>query len=361
MGIDLNRYRKKPNSTDIAKLAGVSQATVSRVLSGRDKVREATRLRVLKVIEEIGYRPNPFAQAMRTSQSRTVGVAVSRITNPIVPEILEGLAESFTAFDRRLVVWNTDSEGEDGLVQAIQSGILDGVIFTAASHQTRAMKVALESRTPVVSFNRYLRGAPCDQIVSTNFDGAAQIARYLVAHGRKRIAFVNGPLDRTTLADREAGFRDALTMAGMAIPASLYAQSDFVPAAFRQAAIDMMTSETPPDAIACGNDLIAIGVLNGLKSMGVRVPEDVWVTGFDGIEMTGWDLIDLTTMRQPIDVMASDAARALIDRIEGRHIQPKVIEYTTEFIVRGSTGNASAEPLQNRPAAPQKGGTSPVG
>ena len=340
MGKSLNTYRKKVNSTDIAKLAGVSQATVSRVLSGRDKVKESTRLRVLKVVNEIGYRPNPFAQAMRTSQSRTVGVAVSRITNPIVPEILEGLAESFAAFDRRLVVWNTDAEGEDGLVQGIQSGIVDGVIFTAASHQAKAIKVAMETQTPVVSFNRYLEGAACDQIVSTNFEGAARIARYLIRHGRRRIAFVNGPLDRTTLSDREAGFRHALAQAGFSIPTCLYAQSEFVPAAFRQAAIDMMSSNIPPDTIACGNDLIAIGVLNGLKSMGMQVPDDVWVTGFDGIEMTGWDVIDLTTMRQPIDVMAADAARALIDRIEGRYVQPKVIEYRTEFIVRGSTGRA---------------------
>lgn len=340
MDYDLNSYTKKLNSNDIAKLAGVSQATVSRVLSGRDKVKEATRLRVLKVIDEIGYSPNPFAQAMRTSQSHTVGVAVSRITNPIVPQILEALAENFTAFERRLVVWNTDSEGEDGLVQAIRSGTIDGVIFTAASHQTKAMKAALDAQMPVVSFNRYLAGAACDQIVSTNFEGAAQIARYLLSHGRNRIGFVNGPLDRTTLADREAGFRQALADTGRNIPPNLYAQSEFAPEAFRQAAIDLMASSTPPDAIACGNDLIAIGVLNGLKSIGVKVPQDVWVTGFDGIEMTGWDVIDLTTMRQPIDVMASDAARALIDRIEGRYIQPKVIEYRTEFIVRGSTTHA---------------------
>jgi LacI family transcriptional regulator len=336
----LNTKSKKLNSTDIAKLAGVSQATVSRVLSGHDTVKEATRQRVLKIIDEIGYRPNPFAQAMRTSQSRTVGVAVSRITNPIVPQILEALAHNFTAFERRLVVWNTDSEGEEGLIKVIQSGTIDGVIFTAASHQTKAIKVALDTQTPVVSFNRYLKGAACDQIVSTNYDGAAQIARYLVGHGRRRIGFVNGPLDRTTLADREAGFRQSLADAGQDLPDSLYAQAKFAPKAFRQAAIDMMTSGTPPDAIACGNDLIAIGVLNGLKSIGVRVPEDVWVTGFDGIEMTGWDVIDLTTMRQPIDVMAADAARALIDRIEGRFIQPKVIEYRTDFIVRGSTSHA---------------------
>lgn len=336
----MNTNAKKLSSVDIARLAGVSQATVSRVLSGAGKVKEATRQRVLKVIDEIGYRPNPFAQAMRTSQSRTVGVAVSRITNPIVPEILEALARNLTLHDRRLIVWNTDCEGQDGLVQAIETGTIDGVIFTAASHQVRAMKVALARNTPVVSINRYLEGAACDQVVSANFEGARRIARYLVAHGRKRIAFVNGPTDRTTLADREAGFRHELAEVGRDLPQALYVRSDFVNAAFRQAAIDMMALPEPPDAISCGNDLIAIGVLNGLRAAGLRVPHDVWVTGFDGIEMTGWDVIDLTTMRQPLGPMAADAARALINRIEGRYENPKVIEYQTEFVVRGSTAHA---------------------
>ncbi|MEM9629298.1 MAG: LacI family DNA-binding transcriptional regulator [Pseudomonadota bacterium] len=327
------------SSLDIARLAGVSQATVSRVLSGKGYVAEKTRSKVLKVVKDCGYRPNPFAQAMRTKQSSSVGVAVSRITNPIVPEILEALSNRLAEFGRRVVVWNTDAEGEEGVIGAIQQRSVDGVIFTAASQQGAAMRAALGGDLPVVSINRYLEDADCDQIVSTNFEGARALAKYLVASGRQRIAFINGPRNRTTLADREHGFRKGLSDAGLELTAPLYGQTTFSHDHFRRVAIEMMDQKAPPDAIACGNDLIAFAVLSGLKASGVSVPSDVWVTGFDGIEMSGWDVFDLTTMQQPLNLMASEAVEALINRIEDKKTKPRLIQFRTEFIPRGSTAH----------------------
>lgn len=317
---------------------------MSRVLSGNGYVSDKTRARVLKAVKDSGYQPNPFAQAMRTRQSGTVGVAVSRITNPIVPEILEALSHQFSARNRRLVVWNTDSQGEDAVLMAIRQNAVDGIIFTAASHQLNAMNAALESNIPTVSFNRYIEDARCDQVVSTNYEGAHTIARYLVDNGRQNIAFVNGPQDRTTLFDREHGFRAGLDQCGLELQPHYYARSDFSNAAFRQIAIDLMAQAKPPDAISCGNDVIAFAVLNGLKAVGANVPSDVWVTGFDGIEMAGWDVFDLTTMRQPLDDMAADAATALLNRIEGSTKEPKLIQYRTKFYPRGTTDNRPARP-----------------
>lgn len=317
----------------------MSQATVSRVLSGKGYVSEKTRLKVLKVVKDAGYRPNPFAQAMRTRQSGTVGVAVSRITNPVIPEILEALARTLTELGRRMVVWNTETEGQEGVIAAVRQGTVDGVIFTAASHQVKAMQAALDRDAPVVSINRYVEDVDCDQIVSTNFEGARRIARYLVQSGRRRIAFVNGPSDRPTLADREAGMRQGLAEEGMDLPDVLYGQTGFSHDHFRQVALDMMARPDPPDAIACGNDLIAFAVLSGLKAADAAVPDDVWVTGFDGVAMTGWDVFDLSTMRQPLEQMAADAVEALVDRIEGKKTRPRLIQYRTEFIARGSTAH----------------------
>lgn len=335
----MNTKSDNMSSTDIARRAGVSQATVSRVLSGNGYVSEKTRKKVEKLIQEMGYRPNPFARAMRTKQSGTVGVAVSRITNPIVPEILETLSQSFAAMDRRVVVWNTDAEGESGPIDAIRQGAVDGMVFTAASHQRACIQAALDEELPVVSFNRYLKDANCDQIVSTNFEGAREIAHYLVDNGRERIAFVNGPKDRTTLADREAGFRQGLNDRDRDLGERCYAAQSFEEGAFQAVITEMFDKGTPPDAIACGNDLIAFAVLNCLKVAGLRVPEDVWVTGFDGVAMASWPIIDLTTMRQPIEQMAADAAEALVRRIEGKSPSPKIIEYRAEFFPRGSTAN----------------------
>lgn len=339
--------KKRLNSMDIAALAGVSQATVSRVLSGAEGVKPATREKVMRVVKQQGYRPNAFAQGMRTNNASTVGVAVSRITNPIVPEILDELSRHFARNNRRVIVWNTDENGEESLIRAVGSGLVDGVVFTAASHQTDAVAAAVDVRLPIVSINRAIDDVPCDQVVSTNEDGARDVALYLSRCGKNRIAFVNGPKDRATLADRETGFLAGLGSVGLTLEPDLYFQRPFEPQVFRQLGMDIGTRADRPDAIACGNDLIAIQILNGLKAVGCRVPEDIWVIGFDGIEMSGWDIIDLTTVQQPIELMAKEAAQLLIDRIEGQRSDPEMLRYRTELKIRGTTANM-------RPGAPGK-------
>lgn len=335
----MNKSSKKLSSTDIARLAGVSQATVSRVLSGAGGVKPATRQKVMEIVQQKGYRPNVFAQGMRTNHSATVGVAVSRITNPIVPEILEELSRQFALHDRRVIVWNTDEQGEDSLIRAVGSGLIDGLVFTAASHQIAALKAAQNVGLPTVSINRAVDRVQCDQVVSTNEESAQEVARYLIRCGKTRLGFVNGPLDRTTLADREAGFRTALEDAGYPLDPRFYYQQEFRKHAFRQLGMDIGSSSVRPDALACGNDLIAIQILNGLKAVGCRVPEDLWIVGFDGIEMSGWDIIDLTTVQQPVDLMAKEAADLLLEQISGTRTVPKTRRFRSELVVRGSTDN----------------------
>ncbi|MEM9240517.1 MAG: LacI family DNA-binding transcriptional regulator [Pseudomonadota bacterium] len=335
----MNRFSKKLSSTDIAKLAGVSQATVSRVLSGGSGVKPATREKVMEIVRQKGYRPNVFAQGMRTNHSATVGVAVSRITNPIVPEILEELTRQFALHDRRVIVWNTDEQGEESLIRAVGSGLIDGLVCTAASHQITALQAAQNVGLPIVSINRAIDLVQCDQVVSTNEESAREVAHYLIRCGKTRLGFVNGPLDRTTLADREAGFRAVLDHAGHPLEDKFYYQQDFHKQAFRQFGMDIGSSDARPQAIACGNDLIAIQILNGLRAVGCRVPEDIWVVGFDGIEMSGWDIIDLTTVQQPVDLMAKEAADLLLEQISGTRMKPKVRRFRSELVIRGSTDN----------------------
>ncbi len=312
---------------------------MSRVLSGSAHVREETRERVLQVIRELNYQPNAFARAMKTKLSGTIGVVVSRITNPIVPEILLRLASRLTAHGRRMVVWNTDTEGEDGVANAIRQNVIDGLVFTAAGEGSAAMAAALDTGMPIATINRHVEGAPCDQIIGTNFDGARTLADYLTNSGRTRIAMVNGPLDRSTLRDRELGLRRGLRDAGLDLPDNYYASADFAHDAFRDLAMKMMDQTAPPDAIACGNDVIAFAVLCGLRAAGCSVPDDVWVTGFDGIEMSGWDVFDITTMRQPLDEMAAVAVESLLKRIERDQSEPRMIRFGTELVIRSTTAN----------------------
>lgn len=334
------------NSMDIARLAGVSQATVSRVLSGSASVRPETRARVLQVVKKSGYRPNSSARAMRTRKSGVVGVAVSRVTNPVVPEMLEALATRFSKLGQRMVVWNTDIEGASGVIDAILQGAVDGVVFTAASHQSDAIDTALGRNFPVVSLNRIMDGARYDQIVSANREGGQRLAAYLCRNDRRSIAFVNGPKDRPTLFERESGFTEEVERLGHSIPASRRLELQVFDDRIAAAAFELVRGPNPPDTIACGNDIAAIGVLNGLKRAGLNVPEDIWVTGFDGTEMSGWDIVNLTTMRQPILAMAADAAEAIMRRINGQFDEPRVIKYQTELVIRGSTAHAEEIPTE---------------
>ncbi len=236
----MHTYSQKLNSNDVARKAGVSQATVSRVLSGSSSVREETRNRVLAVIDELNYQPNAFARAMKTSLSGTVGVVVSRITNPIVPEILLHLANKLTGHGRQMVVWNTDTEGENGVVNAVRQRVVDGLIFTAAGEQSAAMQAAEKNGMPVACINRHVTDPGISQVAGHNLEGALTIADYLVSAGRKRIAMINGPLDRSTLAEREAGIRQGLAKAGRELPDQYYARSEFAHDKFRDLAISMM-------------------------------------------------------------------------------------------------------------------------
>lgn len=338
----MNTYARRPSSKDIARLAGVSQATVSRVMSGHPHVREETRERVLAVMRAANYQPNAMARAMKTQLSGTVGVVVSRITNPVVPEILQGLGVQLSRLGRHVIVWNTDSDGEDGVVSAIRQSVVEGLVFTAARAGSAALTAALEHRVSTVLLNRTVVDAACDQVSADNHGGAERLARYLVGAGRRRVALVNGPLDRSTLREREAGLRAGLAATGLGIAREHYVSAPFVHEVFRDSAMRMMALPEPPDVICCGNDVIAMGVLCGLRASGRRVPEDVWVTGFDGIEMAGWDLFDLTTVRQPMDRMVALAVERLVARQAAPERAPELTRFETELVVRGTTAHTPA-------------------
>ena len=336
----MKTYSSKPDSREIARRAGVSQATVSRVLSGGARVSEEMREKVLRVARELNYQPNVFARAMKTNRSDCIGVVVSRITNPIVPEVLIRLGENVASRGRRMVVWNADTEGQDRVIEAIRQKSVDGLVFTAASQRLAAMDAALDVGVPFISINRRVVGTRCDEVISRNREGGRAIVDYLVTSERTRLGMINGPSDRSTLADREAGVRDELEAHGLAFADGHYACVDFQHEAFRDCALQMMRASAPPEAIICGNDVIALAVLCGLRAGGFSAPEDVWVIGFDGIEMAGWDVFDLTTMEQPLDAMAVATIDQLVARIEGSVEPPRSVSFPTRLVIRGTTAHA---------------------
>ena len=209
----------------------------------------------------------------------------------------------------------------------------------------------------MVLVNRTVTGAACDQISSANFAGAAEAARYLLDAGRNQIAMIGGPTSASTAHEREEGLRSVVDTAPGA--RAEVVRGDFSHGTAYAIARELLSRREPPSAIFCVNDLTAFGVLDAARALGVRVPEDLWVIGFDDIPSAAWETFDLTSVRQPIDKMAAEAVSMLLARLAGASSPPRHQRFPCELVIRGTTGAArpqdASRPLPapaNLPARP---------
>lgn len=331
----------RPSTTghDVGRLAGVSQATVSRVLRGDPRVREETRARVLRVLAETRYEPNAAARAFKTSRTGSVGVVVARLSYQLYPLMLEAIGAQLVRRGLRMVVWDAEHEGDAPAARALRQGIVDGVILTAATHESAFLRDIAAPDAPVVLLNRTVEGYPSDQVSSDNLTGGERVADYLVGNGRERCALIGGIPRASTIRHREQGFRAGLTRAGIELAPHYRQQSDwFTHANGRDCARRLLELGQPPDAIFCVNDVLAAGAMDGARSLGVRVPEDLWIVGYDDIELASWGAYDLTTVRQPMDEMITHAIDALIGRIAEPDKPLSHRVFANELVIRSSTG-----------------------
>jgi len=325
-------------SKDTAKAAKVSQATVSRVLSGNTNVQPETRERVLAVIREMKYRPNGMARAMRTNRTGNIGVVVSRLANPLYPEMLQILGQELTEAGLRMVVWNTDETDEGAAASAVRESLVDGVIMTTATSLSTPLYEAVMMNAPVVLIHRVVEGWPCDQVSSDNTQGAISVADYVVKAGRKRIGLIEGAPLASTIRDRQSAFRSRLTELGRPLDPSLVIRVDsFSHKTGFDAASYLLDLAQPPDVMFCVNDVIALGARDAARARGVDVPGQLWLIGYDDIEMAAWPAFDLTTVRQPLKRMAHEAVALLRDRVSGASLDHSTVCLPTELVIRGST------------------------
>ncbi|MEJ7770932.1 MAG: LacI family DNA-binding transcriptional regulator [Geodermatophilaceae bacterium] len=342
-------------SRHVAQAAGVSQATVSRVLQGSDKVRDATRERVLEAVSRTGYSPNILARAMKTHRTGTIGVVVARITNPFYPEVLEALSAELARAGQNMVLWTSEGAGNVSALEAIRAGMADGVIFTTVTAESMPLQEALKRQAPLVMLNRSVEGLPCDQVTSDNVSGSRAIAEYFVAGGHRRLGFIGGPPRPSTSVERKRGFREGLASAGIPWDETLCRYGDFSHADGRAAIRELLSLDEPPTAVFCVNDLTGLGALDGARSLGRRIPQDVWLAGYDDIAMSAWDAFDLTTVRQPIAEMVALAVRMLLERIADPSLPPRHHRFPSELVARGSTGGKRAHSTPRPPLPSSKG------
>jgi LacI family transcriptional regulator len=325
-----------PTSYDVAKLAGVSQATVSRALSG-GTVSAQTRAKILEAAKTVGYVPNLGARAMKTGRVNTIGVVVADLRNPFYPEILDALTSYLDAAGKKVTLWNSDGPGNDAALEAINAGSVDGVIFTTVTEASAPLRAALRRHSPVVLINRTVETLGCDQVSSDNVAGGGTVADYLVDNGHREIAFIGGPSAASTARDRFRGFSERLTDAAVPLRPERILQGPFSHDFGYSATTQLLRSDNPPSAIFCSNDLVAFGALDAARAANVAVPADLWIVGYDDIAMSAWPAFDLTTVHQPSRTMAEAGARALLDRIDEPTAPYRTLTFRSHLVVRGST------------------------
>jgi LacI family transcriptional regulator len=328
-------------SHDIAREVGVSQSTVSRALRGDPRVDPATAARVLRVAERRGYSPNATARSLVTRRTRTIAVVVADIKNPFYPELVEALHEALGRSGYRMVLVNerTDTRGQAGLAELYRGGGADGAVFVSVTVEQRVVEMLTTSPVPSVLLNRDVDGVDVDRVMSDNHGGGAQVANLLHGLGHRRIAYVSGPENTSTSRDREAGFRRALEERGAAMDPALRRIGEFTHRSGYQWATDLLDRSDRPTAIFCANDVIAFGALDAARNLQIAVPAQVSIVGFDDIPMASWGAFSLTTVRQPLTDMARDAARILVERIEGHDgLERQRLVFPTHLVQRTTSG-----------------------
>ena len=327
----------KITSLQVAQRAGVSQSAVSRVFTPGASASARTAEKVRQAAADLGYRPNMMARAMITGKSRIIGLVVAYLDNQFYPLALQLLSKALQERGYHILVFSaSNSQGAaEEVMQELLDYQVDGII-TASVGMTNDLTMRCNvAGIPVVMFNRGQEGADISSVTSANKLGGKTVAEYLLSCGHRNIAHISGWSGSSTGRDRQAGFCAALAAAGMT-PQVIDGMFDRETAA--AATRTMMKGATPPDAIFVGNDHMAFAVLDTLRhELGLRVPEDVAVIGYDDVPLAAWPAYNLTTMRQPVNRMVEATVNTLLSRIDDPSTPARRIEIESPLIARGTT------------------------
>jgi LacI family transcriptional regulator len=348
--------QRRRSIRDVAELAGVSVGTVSNVLNKPSLVAEGTRTRVEDAIRSLGFVRNGSARQLRAGTSQAVGAIVLDISNPFFTDVARGVEDRLTEDDRILILASSDEQRskEERYLRLLEEQGVQGVLVSPAEADLSWLDATRARGTAVVLIDRT---SPTTDMCSVSVDdikGGELAAAHLVEMGHRRIAFVNGPSKIRQCADRRKGVRKALRAAGLPAASSLVEVIvETQNADGGERALDeLLDLPEPVTAIACVNDLTALGVLRGLMRRGIRVPEDVAVVGYDDVEFAAVLATPLTSVRQPRYQIGRAAADLLLDetRRDGTH-RHRQIQFQPELIVRSSSQPRVARPRRSRRAA----------
>jgi LacI family transcriptional regulator len=331
--------RTKTNVTirDVAKAAGVSISTVSRVLNDKDDVAPETYQKVQSVIEELDYTSSLAARSMRSRRTNVIGLIMPDVEFPFAIEVMKGVNRAISELGYDLIVYTggdirkeSTADRERRYVSLLNSSITDGVIVVTPATTT------FSTASPVVVIDPNSEGPDCPAVTATNWAGALAIMKYLIGLGHRRIGFVSGRSELESAVRRLQGYKDGLSEAGISLDPELIQTGDYTEEMGFDCAQRLLGLSDPPTAIFAANDQSAIGVIKATHEAGLHVPGDLSVVGFDNIPEAVHITPALTTVDQFIDKMGYIATEILIGLVQGEPPESDLHKISTQLIVRDS-------------------------
>lgn len=326
---------------EVAKHAGVSYGTVSRVINDSKHVKPETRERVQAAMLELGYVANRQARGLAGGSSQTVGVLVPDLGTGYIGEIMRGIdAElSLANYDLMLYTTHRTTTKEASHIASLVRGMADGLLLVLPRNPTDYIGLLTERNFPFVLIDHQGTGKSCPAVGATNWQGAYNATEYLLKLGHERIGFITGSMDLGGAVDRLDGYKAALHTSHIRFDASLvYEGTFFQPDGFAGANA-LLDLPVPPSAIFSSNDVMAMGAMDAVRSRGLRIPEDISILGFDDIPQAALVHPALTTVRQPLEQMGRVATLMLLDMLKDRENVSSRIELPTELVIRESTAS----------------------
>jgi LacI family transcriptional regulator len=321
---------------DVAREAGVSKATVSRAVNVPASVHPETLEHVLGVVQRLGFAPNLNARSLTTGRTLVIGVVVSDIQVPFFTSMARAVQDAARARGYLTLVGNSDErpETEDELIRAFASRMVDGLVVTPAAGPSLALR-EIAPRIPVVTVDRIVDDVPAARIVSDNFAGALNATRHLLGLGHRHIAYLSSPLNKSSAVERYRGYRAGLEEAGIAFDTRLLRAGDYHVDAVMAGAVELLRDARPTAALT-SEASVSVGVLRAAEVLGLVVPTDLSVLGFDPLD---WASPELTAVCQDTERLGGEAMRRLLRRLEGGGDAPPatdVVRVPTRLVVRES-------------------------
>ncbi|MEF9945542.1 MAG: LacI family DNA-binding transcriptional regulator [Lachnospiraceae bacterium] len=335
----MSRKRSKTKgitSIEVAKKAGVSQATVSRVFTNDPSVREKTKEKVMEAAEVLGYKPNQLASSLSSNKSNIIAVVLSDVTNRFYTKVFAYLTQCLQQFNKQVLFFQMRSEQDISyIINRVMEYRVDGLVIASPALPNEIAEECLKVNIPIVLFNRKVKDLDVLSVCSDSVEAGRMIANYFLDHHYTRFGFIGGRTT-TTSGERKKGYLDRLAERG--VTECIVEEGDYLYDVGRAHMNRIFQRENPPNAVFCANDIIAMGAVDAARfDLKLQIPKDVAIIGFDDIDISGWESYAITTIRQPMKEMVEEVSNYFYELEQNNTPQKGLRLFPCEMVERKTT------------------------